>query len=163
MYKSYRVNYEIIATKDSKPFWGKTMIIYNNTEKELSMNDYRPLPDINNLSCTDLIELLENLYQASENAFMYHSELLQAALYDDIITVQKQRITDNLRFMSSGYIARIIGNTKYTEIDKAVQYTLDYINDTENENALYILLTDPCNIESLIQAAYKAGKRTEKA
>ena len=139
------------------------MIIYNDTEKELSMNDYRPLPDINNLSCTDLIELLENLYQASKNAFNYHSELLENELYNDIITVQKKRIIDCLLYSDSGCIARIIGNTKYTEIDKAVQYTLDYINDTEKENALYILLTDPCNIENLIQAAYKAGKRTEKA
>ena len=139
------------------------MIIYNNTEKELFMNDYRPLPDIASLSCTDLIELLENLYQASENAYNYHSELLQAALYDDIIIVQKKRITDCLLYSSSGCIAHIIGNTKYTEIDKAVKYTLDYINDTENENALYILLTDPYNIKSIIKAAYQAGKRTEKA
>jgi hypothetical protein len=139
------------------------MIIYSNTEKELFMNDYKPLPDINSLSCTDLIELLENIYQASENAFNYHSELLENELYNDSITVQKKRIIDCLLYSSSGSIARIIGNTKYTEIDKAVQFTIDYINDINNTNKLYELYTDPVHVKNLIYNAYQAGKRTEKA
>lgn len=56
------------------------MIIYPDTEKELSMSDYKPLPTLRGLSLAELRELSENIEQATENAWIYHSDLLALAL-----------------------------------------------------------------------------------
>ena len=58
------------------------MIIYPDTEKELSFDDYKPVNSINlkNLSIDSLKELQENIENALDNAYCYHSELLSIAL-----------------------------------------------------------------------------------
>ena len=68
------------------------MIIYHDTDRELYyVPDYKPLPDnINMLTKTELKALYDNIAAAYDNAFIYHSELLLSALYNDILTVSKQ-------------------------------------------------------------------------
>lgn len=56
------------------------MKLYPDTEKELSMSDYKPLPTLRDLSLAELRELSENIEQATENAWIYHSDLLALAL-----------------------------------------------------------------------------------
>ena len=64
------------------------MIIYSDTQRELYFKDYKPLPDLSGASLDSLKELLNNLYNACENAFLYGSALLEIAVYDDIEKVQ---------------------------------------------------------------------------
>ena len=56
------------------------MKLYPDTEKELSMSDYKPLPTLRGLSLAELRELSENIEQATENAWIYHSDLFALAL-----------------------------------------------------------------------------------
>ena len=66
-------------------------ILYPDTEKELYfVPDYKPLPDcIKSLSKTDLKSLYNNVAAAFDNAYCYHAELLQSALWDDLLTISK--------------------------------------------------------------------------
>ena len=65
------------------------MYMLYDTEKELFFDDYRPLQALSEFSLDELSELLKNLENACQNAFMYGSALLEIALYDDIETVQQ--------------------------------------------------------------------------
>ena len=56
------------------------MKLYPDTEKELPMSDYKPLPTLRGLSLAELRELSENIEQATENAWIYHSDLFALAL-----------------------------------------------------------------------------------
>lgn len=56
------------------------MKLYPDTEKELSMLDYKPLPTLRGLSVSELRELSENIESAIENAWIYHSDLFALAL-----------------------------------------------------------------------------------
>ena len=65
------------------------MIIYTgieNSEKELSFDDYKPIRNINpkSLSMDSLTELRDNIENAMENAFLFGNDLLQIALDMDI-------------------------------------------------------------------------------
>lgn len=65
------------------------MIIYTgieNSEKELSFDDYIPVKNINlkSLSMDSLTELRDNIENAMENAFLFGNDLLQIALNMDI-------------------------------------------------------------------------------
>ena len=132
----------------------KTMILYPNTEKELFFSDdYKPLPDLKTLDYTGIMELLENVVQACYNAIDNGAGMLEIALCEDIIEINKYRFIDYLSFVSSGRIAIIIGNSKYTEIDKAVNAALQYIND--NEECLLDIGIDNAGIEEIIRKAYK--------
>ena len=128
--------------------------LYNDTEKELFYEkDYKPLPKLYTLSFTELIELCENLENAIENACMYGSALLENALYDDIVTVKRYTLSSIINSYSSGTIAGFIGNTKYTEIDKAVNKTLFYLFNTDDEN-ISPLSVDMEGIKSLVCTCY---------
>lgn len=64
--------------------------LYPDIEKELFYDhDYKPLPELSNLDKIELNNLLTNLYDAIDNAYINHAELLCIALYDDILTVQE--------------------------------------------------------------------------
>ena len=56
------------------------MKLYQDTEKELSFDDYKPLPSLREVSLTDLYELSENLESAIDNAYCAGSDLLVIAL-----------------------------------------------------------------------------------
>ena len=61
------------------------MIIYKDTEKEMFFSDYKPLPvSLRDIPLPGLYELKNNLENAIDNAFSYHSELLSMALQVDI-------------------------------------------------------------------------------
>ena len=65
------------------------MIIYQDTEKEMDFCDYKRLPDNLKTEAIDsLEELKDNLYNALENGYIYHSELLCIALQMDINKVE---------------------------------------------------------------------------
>ena len=65
---------------------GKAMIIYQDTEKELFFEDYKPVSNIRliDLSIDSLEELKKNLENALENTFLFGSELLGIAIDTDI-------------------------------------------------------------------------------
>jgi hypothetical protein len=130
------------------------MFMLYDTSKELFYKkDYKPIPDPEKLNCTEINELLENLYAAEENAFIYHNEQLENALYNDIIRVQKEKVKLYVKTMSSGYIAGLILNTKYSEIDKAIYLTLEYIGHCDGK-VLYLLGMDPGNMDRLLINCY---------
>lgn len=58
--------------------------LYTDTEKELTFDDYKPLPSLRGLSLQALYELQSNLEEAIDNAVIYHSELLEMALDMDL-------------------------------------------------------------------------------
>jgi len=59
------------------------MILYMNPEKERSLIDYIPLPSLRDLSLDELEELSENIMDTMATAYIYHSDLLEGALYGD--------------------------------------------------------------------------------
>jgi hypothetical protein len=128
-------------------------MLYDTSKELFYKKDYKPIPGMEKLNCTEINELLENLYAAEENAFIYHNEQLENALYYDIVRVQKEKVKLYIKTMSSGYIAGLILNTKYSEIDKAIYYTLEYIGHCDSK-VLYLLGTDPGNIDKLLINCY---------
>lgn len=126
-----------------------------DTNKELFFDDYKPIDNlIKGMNITELLSLLDNLENAIDNAFSYHSELLTMSLYDDIVLLKKRILFINIQAMSSGTVAGIIGNTKYNQIDKAINKTLSFLFNAEPEN-IFPLKTDYEGITSLIKECYK--------
>lgn len=126
-----------------------------DTNKELFFDDYKPIDNlIKGMNTTELLSLLDNLENAIDNAFSYHSELLTMSLYDDIVLLKQRILFINIQAMSSGTVAGIIGNTKYNQIDKAINKTLSFLFNTEPEN-IFPLKTDYEGITSLIKECYK--------
>ena len=60
------------------------MILYQDTEKELTLCDYMPLPSLKSLSIDSLEQLQDNLQSVLENSYIYHSELLTMAIESDM-------------------------------------------------------------------------------
>ena len=134
--------------------------LYQDTEKELFTEDYKQLPGLDSLSCTQLIELTENLYETMEKAYLNGNDMLAGLLYDDIVTVNKKRIFDFLLTVSSGRLASIIGSTKYSDTDKALHMTWQYTSFCEEEN-IFNIGTYPGNIESLIKEVYTGERKLD--
>ena len=133
--------------------------LYPDAEKEIEFTEYKPLPTLNNLNCTEIIELLENLYSALSCAELYHADMLFLALYDDIITVQKHRIEFYIRTVSSGQIALIIGNTKYTEIDIALMAAIKRLSRQYTYDDIFFDIgTDTGKLYNYIRTAYRQEK-----
>ena len=62
-----------------------SVILYPDTEKELTFDDYKPIREsLKNHTIDELEGLLDNLQAAYENTFIYHSELLSIAINQDI-------------------------------------------------------------------------------
>ena len=127
--------------------------IYDVSRELTFERDYKPLPELSKLNCTELNDLYFNLTEAEENAFLYGSDLLYNALYDDICRLQRERVKLYVCTVSSGYLAYLIRNTAYSEIDKAVYLTLDYIEKCDND-ILYVLGKNPENMDILIVNCY---------
>jgi len=61
------------------------MIIYNNTEKELTLSDYKPIKEsLVKYSLNELQSLYDNISTACDNAYINHSDLLAIALEMDL-------------------------------------------------------------------------------
>ena len=101
------------------------------------------------------IELLESLRIQEEQAETNHSDMELIGLYEDIISLVKSIISDLLRSYSSGYIGRIIGNTKYNQIDNAYNKTMHYLYNGITDTELHDL-SIPEDIDKLILKCYKA-------
>ena len=71
------------------PIRYKAMFLYPNTKKELFPEDYKPLPDLFNLDDNMLSVLKTNLFTAYENAGIYHNDMLETMLFDDIQAVER--------------------------------------------------------------------------
>jgi hypothetical protein len=128
--------------------------LYNDTENELYYEkDYKTLPNLESLNCTETVELLENLYNAFENACTYGSSLLETALYDDIAAVNRKRCFDYLLTVSPGHLATVISNTKYTEIDKAISVSWQYFNSCDDD-IFFEIGTGVEGIENLVKYCY---------
>ena len=65
------------------------MILYPDTQKELFfIPDYKPLPaDLESMTKGELISLYDNIAAAFDNAYVNGSDLLESALYDDLLTI----------------------------------------------------------------------------
>lgn len=135
--------------------------LYNDTEKELFFDDYKPLPLLCVRSFDELFDLVENLENAIENACLYGSALLENALYDDIVKVKRYTLSSLVSNCSSGTIAGYINNTKYINIDRAVNKTLYYIFNCEDED-IYNLSVNVETIEKIIVECYKDKLKPEK-
>ena len=129
---------------------------YPDIDKELCFDtDYVPITDnINTFSLCDIPDIIENLSQALENAFIYHAELLEQALYSDIAALKKWYVIRLVSCTSSGTIASYIRNNTYKMIDKAVNNTIVYLSDMASDEELYNIDTDPQGIKSIIVQCY---------
>ena len=125
------------------------IILYSNPESVKTMDDYKPIPD--GLNVTESIGLIENLYSVLGNAFSCHSELLSNCLYDDIIKLKTDVFLTLIRSYSSGRIASIIGNNKYTDTDKATEKAFRFITEADPEQIEQINVQD---IDSVIVRCY---------
>ena len=74
-----------------------------------------------NMTVTQEIELINDLYEKLNNAFSMHDELETVDLYNDIIILKTDVFLTLVRSMSSGRIASIINSTKYSDTDKAAE------------------------------------------
>jgi hypothetical protein len=107
------------------------------------------------MNITEQIENLERLEEQEQDAFMNHADMEAAGIYTDIVNLKKRILPALVSSYGSGYIANIIGSTKYAQIDKAVNKTLAYLYHAEDEKIHDI----PVNAEAvtnLIKACYKA-------
>ena len=140
------------------------MILYPDTEKELFFdNDYKPIPELTNLDCTQLQALLENVFAACGNAFLNGADMLEIALTDDIIKINRQRFANYLRTISAGHVATVIHNDKYTEIDKAILAAWKLFNNTGLEECIFFEMgTDIAGLDAAILQAYQAEKEQER-
>lgn len=132
------------------------IIPYPDTERELYFDtDYKPITGLlSGLNNTELIELLKNLENAFDNAYMNNADLLSIALYDDIVEVKKKILIDSVKSFSSGTIASFIGNTKYLQIDRAINKTLVFLFHAEEED-IFPLSVDMAGIKKLVCDCYK--------
>ena len=131
------------------------MIKLYDTEKELFFDDYKPITGIiNGLNCTEQIELLDNLVNALDNAYSYHSELLASALYNYIAQLKRQIPLFSIKTSGAGTIANYINSTKYAQIDKAINKTLLFLYNAENTE-LFPLQVNAEGIKNLVLTCYK--------
>lgn len=120
------------------------MIIYQDTEKELFFEDYKPIPkqeELQKLSCTELEELYQNIGEAEGNAASNNSALLEIALFDDLIRLYRERIRIFLCFTGSGSLAQYVKSAKYNYIEKAIANGFYWLNSTDND----------CIVEAIIE------------
>ena len=64
------------------------MIIYYELDKELSLHDYRPLNTLKCLSIDDSEELLSNMENAAEKAWLDGNDLFLMAINPDLQKVK---------------------------------------------------------------------------
>ena len=104
-----------------------------------------------NMTVTQEIELIENLYEKLDNAFSMHDAMEETYLYNEIIDLKTDVFLKLIRSYSSGRIASIIGNNKYSETDKAMEKAVDFIMEADPEQIEQINVQD---IDSVIVQCY---------
>ena len=114
----------------------------------------------NGQDTTKQIELLNNLYKQEEQASIDGNSWLETAFYEDIASLVKSILTNIICSYGSGTIASIIGDTKYTQIDKAVNKALCFLFHAEEE-FFHDFNVNAADIAKLIRQCYTA-KETEK-
>jgi len=129
------------------------MKLYQDTNKELFFEQYKPLPDLEQLDVTSIEQIYDNLLAAIDNAFVYGNELLSIALYDDIVTVKRHLLRIFTVTMSSGTIANIICSTKYNDIYKALLLTIEY-QEKASDESIFNQSIDYCGLCQLIKSCY---------
>ena len=132
-------------------------IPYPDTTKELYYeDDYTPIQDrINTFRLHEIPGILENLYNALDNAYEYHAELLEQALYSDIAALKKKYVILFVFSCSSGTIAGYIGNSKHTAIEKAVDNTIIWASRKATVADLYTIDIDPEGIKAVVNKCYR--------
>ena len=137
------------------------MFILYDTKKELTISDYKPISGlITGNTVQQLIDILENLENALDNASIYHSDLLELALSNDVILIKRKLFSMSIHTMSGGTIAGIIGNTRYSQIDTAINKALQYTYNCDGGELLII----PYNYESvcnLVLECYTGKRKTD--
>ena len=108
-----------------------------------------------NMDITKQMEYLEELEKQEQQATECHNDMELIGLYDSVVRLKKSILINCVSSYGSGTIANIIGNTKYTQIDKAVNKTLLYLYHAEDEE-LHNLQVDGEGIAKLILKCYKA-------
>lgn len=106
-----------------------------------------------NFDVTSQIELLHQLREKEDISESNHAELELLELYDSVVRLVKSILTTCICSYGSGTIAGIIGNTRYTEIDKAINKTLLYLYHAEPEQ-LHDLQVDAAGIADIIRNCY---------
>lgn len=125
-----------------------------DTSKELYFENHIPVEKVcNGLCITELLDILDNLNAALDNAEVYNCSLLAMALYDDVTYVKRYILIEIIKTYSSGYVANIIDCTKYAQIDKAINKTLLYLYKTDETN-IFPLQIDNTSIANLIKECY---------
>ena len=109
----------------------------------------------NNMYYSIYTDRLEQLEQAEQEAFLNHADLQAITIYDDIVELKKKMLTDYIMQLSSGTVALIISNSKYREIDNAINKTILYICEKADREELHDMKTDPEGIAELIRQCYK--------
>ena len=103
---------------------------------------------------TSDIMLLSELKKQESTAEEEHNDFELIGLYDSIVRLIKSILTDVISSYGSGTVAAIIGNTKYAEVDRAVNKTLYFLFHAEPEE-LHSLEVDNASIAELIRTCYK--------
>lgn len=103
---------------------------------------------------TSDIILLSELRKQESTAEEEHNDIELIGLYDSIVRLVKSILTSVISSYGSGTIAAIIENTKYAEIDRAVNKTLYFLFHAEPEE-LHDLETDGESIAELVRTCYK--------
>ena len=109
---------------------------------------------MNKNDITFSLSRLESLREQEDRLFMEHADLEAICVYDDIVDTIKDILTTLVSSYSSGTIASFIENTKYAQIDKAVNNTLYFLYNAEPEQ-IHDLQVDNASIKSLVCACYK--------
>ena len=107
------------------------------------------------LSITEKLAILDDMEKQEQQAYMAHNDMELIAIYDSIVGLKKDIITGLVSSYGSGYISGIIGSTKYTQIDKAVNKTLLFLYNATEEQ-LHGLSVDNASIAQLITKCYRA-------
>ena len=103
---------------------------------------------------TSDIMFLDELRRQEATAEEEHNDIELIGLYDSVVRLVKSILTSVISSYGSGTVAAIIGNTKYAEIDRAVNKTLYFLFHAEPEE-LHGLETDGESIAELIRTCYK--------
>lgn len=132
------------------------MFVPYDVSKELIFEkDYYPIQDkANCFKLNDIPVIIDNLLQAMDNAFIYHADMLENALYSDVCYLKRLYIIRFISCCSSGTIASYIGKTQYKFIDKAVNNTILYISRSATEEDIYTLDISQEGIKDIVMRCF---------
>ena len=105
------------------------------------------------MNVTQAIEQLERLIEQEQEAESNHADMELIGLFDTISELKRQILVSLVSSYGSGTIAGFIGNTKYSQIDKAVSKTMYFLFHAEPEE-LHDLQVDNAGIAALVKRCY---------